>query len=613
MKIPEDKVEEIRAANDIVSVVQGYVTLKKRGHNWLGLCPFHSEKTPSFNVNPQRQIFKCFGCGKGGNAFSFVAEMEKVSYGEAIRLLAERVGIAVPKWRPSEGDEPTEGELLAQANGLARDFFYRQLVDSDSDGAREARDYFAKRGYGREVIDAYLLGYAPDSWDALADFARRQGVALNILVKSGLLKEGKEAGRPYDAFRHRVMFPIRNLAGRVIAFGGRRLRDHTDSAPPATPPLKGGGVGLEAKYINSPESVLYTKGREVFGLWEARNEIRRRDRAILVEGYTDCLSLVKAGVSVAVASLGTSLTAEQAKLVMRFTPNVHIFYDGDSAGLSAAKRAVDILLAVGAAPRVVISPPEDDPDTFVQKYGAEEVWALMNRALPPVEFQLELAARTNAPMRDTVRELVQTSTAIAGPVDRELFLQQVSARTGISADTLHREIARIRTEPRTTAGPPAARAAGWPPRGPLATLTRILVAQPELRSEVFERWTPRDVPDPKLAAILAAMWEEWQTGVMREAETILDRFNDSETRDFLSECLMTAPGDDDDDQNLKKYNIDRHTAMDCLTDFESAKIKLEIATVKAAMAAGSGDEGELQLKMQGLARKHKELLAKKRS
>ena len=214
MRIPEDKIEEVRAATDILSVVQGYVALKKRGQNWFGLCPFHTEDSPSFSVHQGKQIFRCFGCGKGGNVFGFLMEIERVSFMEAVRMLAEKAGIELPQTRKEDDDEPSESELLIRANTLARDFFYQQLVNETSVGAREAKAYLQSRGYGKDVIERFLIGYAPDTWESLAEHARAAGIPLATMIQAGLLKESKEKGRAYDSFRHRVIFPLRNLAGR---------------------------------------------------------------------------------------------------------------------------------------------------------------------------------------------------------------------------------------------------------------------------------------------------------------------------------------------------------------------------------------------------------------
>jgi DNA primase len=585
VRIPEDKIEDVRAATDILSVVQSYVTLKKRGQNYFGLCPFHQENTPSFAVNPGRQIFRCFGCGRGGNVFAFIMELERISFVEAVRMLAEKAGIELPAPRADEREAASETDELVRANGMARDFFHQQLADGTSAGAEESRRYLNARGYGKEVIERYLLGYAPDSWDALAQHAHAAGISHSILLQAGLLKEGKEKNRPYDAFRHRIMFPIRNLSGRVIAFGGRRLREEES-----------------AKYINSPETAVYRKGRELFGLWEARNEIRTRGEAILVEGYTDCLSLVMAGVSVTVASLGTALTEQQARLVKRFTDKVYILYDGDDAGLGAARRAIDVLLAAGAAPQVLVLPEGEDPDSFVRKQGGEAIWKLRNDAFSPIEFQLFLMKRRNASTGDAVRELVASAALISSPVEQDVFLRDIAAKTAVSADALRRELARMRTPARVIEE--MVPRGKWPLPSPLTALTRVLVRSTELRPLIFEKWTPADIADPHLAELLTELYREWQAENIREPQTLLDRFPESPMREFLAECLYESEEDTDDERALE---IDRKIALDCLNMLEADKLRALIAEKKRRLAEAPDEAGVILPELQHLMRNEKRL------
>ncbi len=413
-------------------------------------------------------------------------------------------------------------------------------------------------------------------------------------MQAGLAKEGREKSKPFDAFRHRIMFPIRNLSGKVIAFGGRRLREDSDQP--------------EAKYINSPETAVYRKGRELFGLWEARNDIRRQERAILVEGYTDCLSLVMAGVKVAVASLGTALTEEQARLLVRFTPNVFIFYDGDSAGMAAARRALDVLISASAQPKVMLLPAEDDPDSLVQERGAEAIWKLVNEARGPVEFQFELIARGGQPLPEAIKDLVATAARISSPVEQELFLQSVSARTGISGEALQKELAQQRKSlPHATENRRPVREI-WPAPGPLNSLSRILIAEPDLRDEVFRRWKPEAVVDGRLKSILDDLYREWQSGEMREAETILDRFEDSQLRDFLSECLFEKISEEDPDQAKKLVTL-RKIALDCVGKLEADEVQQQIAVLRRDLATRPDNEADLLRRMQELIKKEKSLRA----
>lgn len=571
MRIPEDKIEDVRNASNIVSIVSGYVGLKKRGQNYFGLCPFHSENTPSFSVHPGRQIYRCFGCGKGGNVFSFLMEVERITFIEAVRMLAAKAGIELPAFdQTTEG--PSESEQLVQANGLARDFFHSYLLNSKEADAVSAREYLAGRGYTEEAMKTYMLGYAPDSWDKLTNHAQASRISLEIMQQAGLLKRGGETNRVYDAFRDRIIFPIRNLSGRVIGFGGRRVKEPE-------------GDRAVAKYINSPETAVYNKGKELFGLWEARNEIRRQDRAILVEGYTDTLSLVSAGVNIVCASLGTSLTENQARLLKRFTSNVSVLYDGDDAGISAAKRAVDILLSVGCVPKVMLVPRGEDPDSYVRKTGGEAIWELLNTAVSPVDFRIHASRQEGKSAQQIARDLVASAAQIYSPIDQELFLQDVSSKTGISVEALMQELARARRtapERRTDNAGPEDR---WPPAGILTTLAEVLVRNPEARDEVFEEWKPEEIQDQSMNALFHKLYEDWAAERSVEPESILNHFENPQVRDFLSKCLMTEDMIDADKQTA----IDLKVAKDCLRSLQISKLKSRISSLKEQMAANPAD------------------------
>lgn len=558
--IPEDKLEEVRLANDIVGVVSEYVALKRRGMNHFGLCPFHEENTPSFAVNAGRGIFKCYGCGRGGNVFGFVMEIERVSFIEAVKMLAARAHIDLPQYTRKEGDGPTESELIVEANQIARDFYHTNLLNQNGEGAKKAMAYLLDRGFNDEIIRGYMIGYAPDGWDGLANRAQASSVNTEIFVKAGLLKIGTQQGRLYDAFRDRVMFPIRNLAGRVIAFGGRRLSEPEPGEP-------------AAKYINSPETSAYTKGRELFGLWEARNEIRRQDRVILVEGYTDAISLAAAGIRCVCASLGTALTEQQARLLLRFAPNVFILYDGDEAGLNAARRASDVLLTCGAQPRIVEVPGKEDPDSFVRANGAEEVWSLVNAAKPIVEFHLSRGKTLGTPAAQLARELVASAALIPSVIERETFVQQIAQKTGLSMDALLAELHQIKrpqtVRPQTPQGP------AWPPKGVETLLTRALVRSPEIRDEIFPHWSPEDMRDARLKKIIVHLYDAHCGHRYPDAATLLDTFPEAPERDFI------AGVESEEIEEDKRHEIDRRTAHDCLRALQVESVRREIDEIKA--------------------------------
>ena len=595
MPLPQEKIEEIRQAVNIVDLIGQYVTLRQRGHNYFGLCPFHEEKTPSFAVHPDRQIFHCFGCGKGGNAFGFLMEMEKISFIEAVRVLAQRAGIALPRYDERADETPSEAELLAKANALACDFFHQQLLARATSGAQEAYEHLTARGYGSEVITRYMIGYAPAGWDALASHARAKGLELGILVRAGLLKEGRESGRPYDAFRHRLMFPIRNLSGRIVAFGGRRLSEETDDA-------------ANAKYINSSETAIYQKGRELFGLWEARNAIRKRGLAILVEGYTDLITLGSAGMENMVASLGTSLTSEQARLLNRFAPEAVILYDGDTAGQNAARRAIDVFLTEGLLPRVALLPEGQDPDSFVRTEGIEALWARVNSALGPVEFQLwraqnETGKLTTSARIAAIKSLLTTARLITKPVEREVFLQEISAKTGVALDALRQELPRKVA----TSKPVSSERQPFKTRGAALELVKLLVRCPNLRSRILSELDPQIVDDEPLRALVQKLEELSLIETDEPQEALLDYFPENPLRDFIAQCLTEPPPHSEPHRAVA---ILRQTAEDCLHRLKLEKLQAEIQGENQRLAdakAGGATTQEILFRIQELRREEKVL------
>jgi DNA primase len=358
--IPRNKIDEILDAAHITDVVGSYISLKKRGTNLIGLCPFHNEKTPSFNVSPAKGIYKCFGCGKAGNAINFVMEYEHLDFIGALKHLAERYNIELPKEEVSaevlseEKRKQQEREQLQVLNNFAMQYFASNLLEGE-EGKMIGYTYFEERGFRHNTIVDFKLGYSNDSWDAFYQAAKSAGYGDELLIASGLVKQS-EQGKIYDAYRGRVIFPILGLNGKPIAFAGRILKAKDEKSP---------------KYVNSPETVLYHKSNELYGLYQARQAVTAADTVYLVEGYTDVISLYQGGVKNVVASSGTSLTENQIKLIKRFTENVCVLYDGDAAGIKASLRGTDMLLEAGLNVRIVLFPDGEDPDSYCRKVGPE--------------------------------------------------------------------------------------------------------------------------------------------------------------------------------------------------------------------------------------------------
>ncbi len=374
MRFPQTFIEDLRRQSDIVRIVQDYVTLKKAGANWVAPCPFHKETKPSFSVNPAKEMFFCFGCHKGGSVFTFIMEIERVTFPEAIKLVAEKSGVPLPKMEDDGRFEAQkrESDQIIDLNQWALSWWEEQLKGR---AARSVREYLKQRGLTEETAQTFRIGFAPDSWDALSTHLRQKGASQQLLERSGLVVK-KEEGGSYDRFRGRLMFPVFDAQGKPIAFGGRTL--DPDGEP---------------KYLNSPETPAYVKGRHLFGLNLTRDEIRRSGFAILVEGYLDLIVPYQFGVRNVVASLGTALTPEQVKLIGRFARKVVVNYDGDRAGVQAAKRAIETLLAEDLEVKVLVLPDNSDPDDFIRKHGVTEYQQRRGTARPHIQFVIDEAVR----------------------------------------------------------------------------------------------------------------------------------------------------------------------------------------------------------------------------
>ena len=369
--IPEETLERIRAATDIVDLVSGHVQLTRKGRNFLGLCPFHTEKTPSFNVNPELQIYRCFGCGAGGNIFKFVQEMDRVSFPEAVSFLARRCGVEIPESGAARRDGQVADRIYRANEWAAR--YYHYLLRQDE--GRRALDYLHDRGLSDEVIDRFYLGYAPGGGASLLERAGRRGHTPELLEQAGLALPSRSGRGHFDRFRDRVMFPIANLSRRSIGFGARALKP-----------------GDEPKYLNSPETPVYHKGSVLYGLNWTRKEIVSRDCAIVVEGYMDLLALAQAGIGNVVASSGTALTEQQCRTLDRYARRVVLVFDGDAAGSAAAMRGLEVLIGAGLDAQVVPLPGDDDPDSFVRREGAERFGQLVDKAESVIAFYINRLA-----------------------------------------------------------------------------------------------------------------------------------------------------------------------------------------------------------------------------
>jgi DNA primase len=360
---------EILARTDLATLIGQHVALTKRGRDLVGLCPFHGEKTPSFHVHPDQGYFKCFGCGKGGDAIRFVMELENLRFPEAARMLAKRAGVELAEENPQEARRRNERELIYEANRIAAAFFHRLLLHDRR--AEAARAYCEARGLTSATIEGFQLGFAPDEWSALGDELQKERIEAEIALKAGLVKARGEGRGVYDVFRHRLMIPTYTTTGEIVAFGGRALGDENP------------------KYLNTGTTPVHTKGRFLYALNVARRGAAKRGSLIVVEGYLDCIALHQAGFDNAVASLGTAFTADQAAELRKYAENVYVCFDADAAGQAAAAKSIDLLIKAGCNARIVALPSGEDPDTFTRSHGAAAFQELLDAAVPWVEFMLD--------------------------------------------------------------------------------------------------------------------------------------------------------------------------------------------------------------------------------
>lgn len=433
--IPQDTIEELRNRSNIVELVSEFVALKKAGRNYVGLCPFHTEKTPSFSVNPDKQICYCFGCGEGGNEISFLMKIQDVSFPEAVRRLASRRGVLIPEPEATEAQKKNAAERagLLKVHRLAADFFARNLF---SERGKPTREYLAGRGLAAPAGETFVLGYAPPGWRNLQNHLAASRVPEELLRKSGLVIF-KDNGRSYDRFRGRLMFPIENMQGDVIAFGGRELD------------------GGEPKYLNSPESPIYSKGDNLYGLSRTRDDIRSRDSVILVEGYFDLLALWSAGIRNVAATLGTALTKRQVSLMGRLTRNVIVLFDGDEGGRSAVERSLPLFLEQGMSASVVVLPDGTDPDDYVRQRGAEALYSLIAGAVPMVDYYIEAVMKNRGSLEEQAllaRETISFIKSIPDVIQRNLFVKRCAEKLGVDQQLIKDEVNRG-WEQKTTVAP----------------------------------------------------------------------------------------------------------------------------------------------------------------
>ncbi|SOC36318.1 DNA primase [Ureibacillus acetophenoni] len=435
-KIPEELIEQIRSQIDIVDVISEYVQLTKRGRNWFGLCPFHGENTPSFSVTQEKQIFHCFGCGAGGNAITFIMDIENIPFVNAVAKLGNRLGIHIDlqndSMQKSAGNYSKSEENMLNAHEFAAEFYHHLLMNTE-DG-EEALNYLLKRGFTKEDIETNGIGWSLTSWDTLSILLKREGYDLEEIAESGLIIKRENDSSFFDRFRGRIMFPIRDELGKIIAFSGRILHQTEN----------------EAKYLNSPESPIFHKSEVLFNLDKARSSIRKTGQAILMEGFMDVLATNQTGVFNAVATMGTSLTPQHITKLKRLVEKIIICYDGDNAGLEGAKRAAEKLQAENLKVEVAVLPDKLDPDEYIRKYGPESYKTILDKPQSFMAFSMMHARRNkNFQFENDILQYVQEvleQLVGVSPIERELYIKQLASETNISVDAIYTQFRKLEAE-----------------------------------------------------------------------------------------------------------------------------------------------------------------------
>ncbi|MFC1628954.1 DNA primase [Gemmatimonadota bacterium] len=489
MRFEDHFLEEVRAASDIVEVISPYVKLKKKGRNWFGLCPFHNEKTPSFSVQRERGMYYCFGCGVGGNAITFLVEHDGMTFPQAVEELATRAGIAIPVQRAESEERERDRDLVREALEVAATFYQAMLRE---ESGNEAVSYLKSRGITGATAKTFRLGFAPDGWDGLLSYLKGKGFSEELQAQAGLVKP-REGGGFYDSFRNRLVFPFMDRRGRVCGFGGRIL-DESDDAP---------------KYLNGPETVVFRKGSVLYGLPQAVETMLKEERALLVEGYFDVMSLHQAGIRGVVAASGTAFTEKQALILKRLVKRVLLLFDADAAGLKAAFRSYSSLVREGLEAAFLPMPHGEDPDTMIRNEGAEAFRSRLRHAMGVVPFyfdsletpveELDVSNRAAA-----TRDLLDLLRHDGDSLRRSMSLQEVSARVGLDEDTLQSEMNAL-TERETPyeerkAGSPVHQVQA-PPARVESDLLRMLLSGSENHEDILTRITSDDFKDSRAAAL----------------------------------------------------------------------------------------------------------------
>ena len=549
--IAEEIIDEIRQRTDLIALVGEYLKLERRGKNMVGLCPFHNEKTPSFTVSPDKQLYHCFGCGASGNAFTLIMELEKMTFPEAARFLGQRAQVKIPERR----EEPTAKERLQEKiyniNQVAARY-YAHCLKNTAEGKR-AYTYLRNRGISDEAIELFMLGYAPAGWTGFFNFARKKGASPELMLKAGLISPGRENSF-YDRFRNRLIFPIFNAGGKVAGFGGRSLATGEKEGP---------------KYLNSPQSPVFDKSAILYGLNLARDEIRRRKQVVVMEGYTDVIAAHQAGIKNAVASLGTSLTEEQSRLLRYQADTVITAYDSDSAGEAATWRGLAILQSTGCLVQIAEMPEGSDPDSYIRKFGSDAFVGLIEKASPLIDYRLQQLKKrydlsTDQGRVSYTKEILPLLNTAVDRVEQDYYLKRAAEEIGVDESALRSELKRRRKDK------------SYLPEeiqennldadqiiiSPAEKILLALMIQSKEIAEKGRKLIESDYySDPRVENIFKEIWNLSAVEEVFTADKLIDRFSDSQVVRIITTAATDPALQDLDPRTAKRMAEDSFSKL----------------------------------------------------
>ena len=582
--IPDHLIEEIRSRNDILDTISANILLKKSGQNYKGLCPFHSEKTPSFVVSPEKQIYHCFGCGAGGNIFKFIMEMEDLSFLDAIKTLAAKCGVTLPAFKPGQTNaKSNERDVLLNINQKAQSYFILSLM---SKGGEQAREYLNSRGLNdKKLLADYSIGWATSGWtDTLHQLQNQEKFSKNDLSRAGLIKQKEGAGKNnfYDRFRGRIIFPLQDIHGNLIAFAGRVIGES------------------EPKYLNSPETPLYIKGRHLFGFNRAKEAIRKQNKALIVEGYFDQMRAHQNGIRNTVATCGTALTLEQANLLKNHTKRATLIFDSDSAGQAATKKGFEVLLKQGMSVDVLSLPSGHDPDSFIYQFGPEKFLEKLKNAKPFVETFIEdiiADGDLTTPMGKVavVNQVLPILMNVKNTIERTEWISILTERAKIEDQALLNELKNAIKQDKTIVSDPLQKDGHQNKKNVELYLVRLMFSDKELALKIKEKVKIEDFIDPDLRLIVESCYRLLAEGCELKVDFIMNQIDEPNIRSLLSEIGVTSIS----------FDNPKQTVRDCINAINKKAHAQQVEELKiqrnAALVAGESERSQkIQNKLEEL-------------